>query len=278
MLQVVTHSGSSISLVDLLGVIATALAVLAASRAALLAAWRKTAGRGLHARRCLRKRAANYDVSFFSAVLGAHATKRRQGDLTEWVWVDDLYYVQAVSDLDGSVFRWAVTTRRQRFRPRFVMAALSGNPIAVTLNKTRFSELGSTVEQVHGGLGARRWSYSEQHYFGNPGNYQRFFAAISDTAWARTGDVVAMSKALAERAAKRGGASTVVDREPMRTFRVESAPNTYGEAAPRWASFPDHFSVGPDQDHIRVIATAGRLAEWKSRRQVKKLRKGGGYG
>lgn len=71
-----------------------------------------------------------------------------------------------------------LTTSSRLFRPR-----VSIGPHRITLGKTPLAALPSPNVENSGPwfeLGARRFSYAEEHYFGNPGGYLRWAVGMSD--------------------------------------------------------------------------------------------------
>nr|WP_159398135.1 ETEC_3214 domain-containing protein [Streptomyces violaceoruber] len=73
---------------------------------------------------------------------------------------------------------YSLTTRSRLFRPR-----VSIGPHRITLGKTALAALPSPNVEDSGPwfeLGARRFSYAEEHYFGNPGGYLRWVVGMSD--------------------------------------------------------------------------------------------------
>ncbi|MFD9857421.1 ETEC_3214 domain-containing protein [[Kitasatospora] papulosa] len=76
------------------------------------------------------------------------------------------------------VLMYSLTTRSRLFRPR-----MSVGPYRVTLGRTPLAALSDPDLDASGPwheLGARRFSYAEQHYFGNPGGYLYWAVGVSD--------------------------------------------------------------------------------------------------
>ena len=123
---------------------------------------------------------------------------------TECFFIDRDYYVQTISDHDDTVVAFSVTTRNRRFAPRFraiprpslwqrLRWRLRGEEsywefFELRLGHTRFSDvmkrtgLGYSLPELRPSLGARTYSYSEVHYFGNPGYYQHYVFTASSVA------------------------------------------------------------------------------------------------
>ena len=209
-------------------------------------AWRRTLGRRRAARRKVEALSASVTEEWFRSILGPPTMARRDDSFTEKVWVDPLFYVQAVIDDAEQVIQWAVTSRDLRFRPTF--GGEHRRPFTVQLHKTSFSELDAAtgVSAVHG---ARRGGYWEQHYWGNPGAYQNFVFAVTDAAPSIAdadlytvicavnpfeGDALALQAVL-----------DLLERERI-------SPNTYGETIPN-GPWSESFPPGADLDHVRVV-------------------------
>uniref|UniRef100_A0AAU1ICH3 Uncharacterized protein n=1 Tax=Streptomyces sp. NBC_00180 TaxID=2903632 RepID=A0AAU1ICH3_9ACTN len=79
---------------------------------------------------------------------------------------------------DGEVLMHSRTTHSRLFRPRVAFG-----PYRITLGRTRLTALPATAPEDFGpwpAVGARRFSYAEQHYFGNPGGYLHWVVGVSD--------------------------------------------------------------------------------------------------
>ncbi len=104
----------------------------------------------------------------------------------EYVFIDENFYVQAITDSNKKTLSYAVTSRKEDFNPSFEMPIL----FKVSLNKTPFSEyLSSSEDRYHPQVcfqfvGAHTpIYYFEKSYFGNPGNYLYYLVGLSDIAW-----------------------------------------------------------------------------------------------
>jgi hypothetical protein len=130
-----------------------------------------------------------------------------QHEFVEALWVDPLFYAQTLSDEDGTVVGFSVTTRVRRFAPRF--AAPRPVPTRVwlierltagrrqvralahvRLGRTRFSDVLRTdwgPPKVRSLVGARYFAYSEAWSFGNPGHYSDYVCSTNMAS--RVGDI-----------------------------------------------------------------------------------------
>ncbi|MFP5319540.1 MAG: ETEC_3214 domain-containing protein [Acidimicrobiia bacterium] len=261
----------SIGLIDVFGAAASALVVVGTLRAFGARLWLRTFGRYRHAIQKVVKLAANYQVDFFSSILGPPAMKttaRRIPPLTEWIWVDPLFFVQAVTDNEGTIVRWAVTSRDKRFRPTFVVP---GTP-PITLNETPFSGVDdNAVHEVEGWLAAHQGFYGERLYFGYPGSYQTFFLAISPTGYSEhvfTRQVGSMLSTPGN--SLNSAAVTAALSDPdVRKFRAVAPPNTYGEASLAWGGDP--FTIGPDHDSVIVLLRPAQSERIRRRQRLARV-------
>lgn len=95
-------------------------------------------------------------------------------------------FVAAYVDADGKVLAYSVTSPNTKINPSIVFPSMSSDTDADTeiiLGKTRFSDLDKLIGlpfDIAGNCGARRISYDEQYYFGNPGNYQYYIFSFND--------------------------------------------------------------------------------------------------
>ena len=119
---------------SIVAAVATILGIVGPGRA-----WfNRTVGRRFDLYRRFERLGVGAHQSFFETVIGEGPAIRRKvtadlpdytGDdvehcmityhLTEALWVDPLFYAQTLSDEDGTVLGFSVTTRVKRFAPRF---------------------------------------------------------------------------------------------------------------------------------------------------------------
>lgn len=100
----------------------------------------------------------------------------------EYVFVDEAYYIQAVTDNNEKVISYAITSRNNNFNPTFKKGGL----FEVSLNKTTFSDFApeSTNRACYRFLGAHTpQNYYEEVFFGNPGHYLTYLIGVSNIAW-----------------------------------------------------------------------------------------------
>lgn len=97
-------------------------------------------------------------------------------ELTVRTWpLGLLGYLVTWCNEHDEVLMYSLTTRSRLFRPR-----VSIGPHRITLGKTSLAALPEPGGGPWHELGARRFSYAEEHYFGNPGGYLSWAVGMSD--------------------------------------------------------------------------------------------------
>jgi len=153
-------------------------------------------------------------IGYISEVLGSPAiiNSNKDGTKKEYVFVNKFFYLQAITRADGYTLSVAVTSRDKSFQPSFSAHGYTDkitiNPSykedvgdqetdfknlikivkgkGIVLNKTTFSDVTSAEALKEGyticraRIGANRFSYSEETYLANPGNYQTIIIASND--------------------------------------------------------------------------------------------------
>ena len=110
--------------------------------------------------------------------------------LTELIWVDRLFFVQAMTDNNDVVLGYAVTTRHPKFRPAFSAPLGVARPrwlwsadqafFRIKLGKTKFSQISGEhvrLPKVWITGGASWADYSEQYDFARPGGFAEYVCA-----------------------------------------------------------------------------------------------------
>jgi hypothetical protein len=91
--------------------------------------YRRTLGRRSDYTARVQRLGAGAHLSFFTSVIGEPPAIRRTATrphdqygrpFREAIYIDPLFYVQAIVDQDETVLSFAVTTRDKRFRPGFL--------------------------------------------------------------------------------------------------------------------------------------------------------------
>ncbi|HEY7118038.1 MAG TPA: ETEC_3214 domain-containing protein [Tepidisphaeraceae bacterium] len=252
-----------------LGVIAAVVTILGVLIGLLLSPIRRIWRRATRHRRlndALRGLSCGRQLQTFTNALGQEPDYRWQEDNgTLALYVLDDVYVQAATDRHGNVSRFDITTRSQRFTPRLSM----GNAGDVILGRTTYGELPEGLANgVLAWVGARRWSYAEAYYFGNPGYYQTWVVASNDAgvpgASPQLPQVIEALNAPGELVATFGSFRPREERvpppddmphcwytrPPIAAFRAETAFNTLSVSG---RHLPPDPNPGPDHDHVRVF-------------------------
>lgn len=279
---------STTDLATVIGGVGAALVIAGAARELL----RRTVARRRLRYRALRRLGTGAQLDFFTSTLGEPPTIKRRREIsmknysdeppsvedvefTECFFVESDHVVQALVDAEGTVLAFSVSATSRRFRPTlhaprtwpirrrlFLRLRHRWRPlIAVTLHRTKFdravpSERDNAPDEryarVRAWMGARAWSYSEAHSFGNPGFYGDYILTSSSAAPARRIDyeaLMAVSTGFDE--SFDDGTHSV---SPLgRRFRRRSVVTTWTVL-----SFPmtlDDYSVGfgPHEDEIRTL-------------------------
>jgi len=158
--------------------------------------------------------APGLQIGYIFEVLGSPAitNSNKDGTKKEYIFVNKFFYLQAITRTDGYILSVAVTSRDKSFQPSFSAHGYTDkitiNPNykenindseldiksllnikkgkEIVLNKTTFLDVtsvealkeGHTLCRAH--IGANRFSYSEETYLANPGNYQTMIVALND--------------------------------------------------------------------------------------------------
>ena len=230
-------------------------------------AWRHGPGRRRFAEARINRLANNYQHSRFVDVLGEPAIRETlPADADDSPddqstapgvtyrrshFVDPLFFVTAIADRSDSVVSWSVTTRSARFRPRI------GGPFpgrVVRLNSTPYSRFGTPSDhRIY--IGARRFSYSETHWFGNPGEYQWYVLAHNDAGPGQF-EFFDLERGLISRRKESGVQMTLEQAKAEMWYQAQtedirrsSAFNTFGCALDLRV-----VAIGPDLDAVRLFA------------------------
>lgn len=266
-----------------LGIVVAAITILAAFRG-----WyRRTVGRRHDLSMRIARLGTGAQLDFFTAVLGEPPAMRRSvtwkatkfddrglGHKIDNVGHESVYwtrlaYVQTLTDADGTVIAFSVTTRHWRFRPRFQCPGGSALPptwwdrnvrrrsyhyvpgFNIRLGKSRLVGLGE-IEQAGATRGARRVNYWERHYYGNPGHYQTYIFAVSDAGIDTPN--APMQGLFAERPDPRwncdGG---VLPGEEVDAYRRLARINTICILGPALIAEDYPLTIGADADAVRTL-------------------------
>ena len=222
----------------------------------------------------LRRLSCNMQLSYLEYVLGVPAFRRNDEWGTVYIWTEPEYYIQAlVRDEVTAVL--SITTRTRRFKPTLFkghIISLDGESLQVRVGKTTFSRLPGGPQGIRGFVGARRWSYSELYYYGNPGNYQYYIYSLNDAgfigrkSWPLIHEVAAKMDvslgALAPSGRQDSDVSQFLSQPKVIQARRRARLNTMTTTAPFMdlAELPSDFEFGPDYDYVRLVQRSQSLA------------------
>ncbi|MBU0999029.1 hypothetical protein KKG24_01840 [Patescibacteria group bacterium] len=204
----------------------------------------------------------------------------------EYIFGSQNYYVQALTNTQNKVIAYAVTTRDENFNPIITILQNAGytkdgiNKMATTnikLGKDTFSSLNRDPDNIYldkpdnifATVGARRFYYQEEYYFGNPGNYQSYFFVINDGGLE---NYDSLPSAMFDFDNKKLDPS---DPEIVE-FRNNSVFNTFQITSPGegWNNKElRKYMAGPDYDQMRVIPESVLNSKYSKEEQLKNINK-----
>ncbi|MET8184041.1 ETEC_3214 domain-containing protein [Streptomyces sp. NPDC005336] len=163
---------------------------------------------------------------------------QRHVELTVRTWpLGTMGFLVTWCNEDDEVLMYGLTTCSRLLRP-----TLSVGPYEVRLGRTRLSALPVTQPDDEGPwpeLGARRFSYAEQHFFGNPGGYRTWVVGVSDTGVPAEAPIDCSSWGPEELAAYR-------ERAIINSVLVTgSTPIDLSTVMP--------YGIAPDHDRVRLL-------------------------
>ncbi len=172
-------ASGQVSLTDVLGLASTTAGLLALGYTAWRSAgrvWSRTVGSRRTVARQLDGIACGVTLGYLQARLGSPAFRRPCFDLVELTWrLPHVWFCGLVAD--DSLLAFAITVTDPRFG--YDCRHLTFGLLPVRLGRdplaTAPDPVGTTVS-----IGARRFYVTDEHYFGNPGAYQRYLLAHND--------------------------------------------------------------------------------------------------
>lgn len=197
--------------------------------------------------------AASVHIGYFTERLGSPVfVNTSDAGAKEYVFVNKYFYVQAITDTEGQVQRYAVTTRDKEFNPSFKL--FDGQEIV--LGKSHFSDI--ECGKITSLWGAHDFHYDEEFYFGNPGNYQSFFFALNESGYPgiehEDDDNFAFPIEIES-------TKPSCDDGAVQKFRKKAIINTYAVTAP-YVGFSEEsdeeatslgFGIGPNYNQVRIL-------------------------
>jgi hypothetical protein len=246
-----------IVLLGLFVVLLSSLITISTGTSILIKWYHSTLGRKRALAKSLNRLSAGVSIGYFQNILGPAAFERTVNSLFEHVFVNPLFYVQAISK-ERTVVSFSVTTRRRWFNPALKLGpySLTGEVVSVRLGKTRFAEMDSFAKpkEIGCSVGRRRFEYHEEFYFGNPGNYQEFVLSVNDAGFRHHPFISSL-------------APLSLDDPAVESFRREAVINTYTITAPLVsANDLKGISRGPSYDQVRVLDGYAGVSKGELRR------------
>lgn len=195
---------------------------------------------------------AAISISKFQEMLGAPLFLRKSGVYEEYVFKRQGYWVQAITDNQGAVALYAVTSCDDTFKP-----LIRNNPAgkSIQLRETTFKEVydGGEPELHYFVSGATANSYLiEEAYLANPGNYQTIFWGYNDACsneWDEEIGLAELGSYLMEHGSRIDTKQSVID-----NFRSRNTFNTFAVSAPLVDAreILNQFQIGIDRIQVRV--------------------------
>jgi hypothetical protein len=218
-----------IILLGVLVVLLSSLITITGGISVLYKFYRSSLGYKRARRLDLRRLSAGVNINYFREILGSPVFVNVKEDKRESVFVNKHFYVQAIADLTESVLAFSVTTRSSRFNPVLKLGPYSASRevLHVRLGRTKFAALDSFAKltSIFSSLGARRFHYHEEYYFGNPGDYQTFIFGVNDAGCCPWSGFGRWGSALRPRPTVSDGWNNIEEPE-VQSFRREAVINT----------------------------------------------------
>ncbi|MFY9484718.1 MAG: ETEC_3214 domain-containing protein [Patescibacteria group bacterium] len=202
---------------------------------------------------------AGQSTEFFKEKLGlskeTHNIKIKDKNYIENNFVNENYFATTISNQEGEVKFFSITTRKINFNPKLKLPSLMKGLNELTLGKTKFSELGYSTnlneikfvddfddpknqfaDFYSYDVGPRSFNYYERYYLGFMGDYKTFFFGFNDNGAGSPGiDVYDES-------------NFDPSKEKIKNFKLLTIINTYGEADLDFANLPSNFHFGTSTD------------------------------
>lgn len=178
----------------------------------------------------------------------------------EYIFVNKFYYVDALTDLNGNVTQFAVTTRDRAFNPRFLTPSysLNGDHFDITLGKSKFKDLPQESDKVRGCVGAHNWYYFEEYYLGNPSNYQTYAFGFNMSGYESDKSLDLIGEYLNAISSTncppyKNFDERKVNMNALEYWRDNVVVNTYLITAPSYHVFPNNLGIGVYYNQVRTL-------------------------
>lgn len=205
---------------------------------------------------------ATYESKFGQPVF---MNKNQPQNSTEYVFVGTYYYLDAVTDQNGMVLYFAVTTRSKTFNPVFKSPGYPQNVpnFKLTLGVTTFStlpgtDINGTTQYLAGCEGARSFAYMEMDYLGNPGDYESFGFGVNSAGFYDTKidtSIFSSNQNYCSGISTLNGGDTQQAQQALQSFRSQEIINTYAVSAPA-VTISDYIvngNLGVNPDQVRTL-------------------------
>ncbi len=202
---------------------------------------------------------ADVHIDYFKDLIGASVfIDEVEGDMIEYIFVHDFFYVQAFTNSKNKVIAYSVTTRSKDFNPELTLGPYSvdNNAVTVKLGITKFSELNKLDTKpgdIFTYLGAHTFYYSEEYYFGNPGNYQTFYFTLNQSGYM---GIEYESDKFFEYPPYLGDKEVSINDPEIKQFRENAIINTYTVSSTSelfHRDFIGSLECGPHYHTVRVL-------------------------
>lgn len=201
---------------------------------------------------------AGINVGIFIEKFGSPTfkTKKENTDIYEYIFLDDkYYYLQVLTDSEGTVLAYSITTRDENFNPVILIPSQKNK---VVLGKTKFIDLGEP-DKIISRLGVHDFYYSESYYYGNPGFYQTYYFTQNEMGYINK--INTDSQNFHDFDFERDDMGKIKDDmkssdDDIAYFRENSVVNTFTVAAPLISlnsDLSESIQFGPDKYMVRVI-------------------------
>lgn len=167
-------------------------------------------------------------IGKFEELLGQPIiVKQVDKDKRVYIFANPYYFVQAETDHIGQVLAFAVTSRKEDFKPKFSMqnpSNITGIPNTdITLNESTFYSInGKTNYECDALIAPRSYIYSEAQYLGGQSEYQSIFVAINSAGNMPAGELVAVLPTLEDNAQNCKSPDAEYRNLPINTFMLST--------------------------------------------------------
>jgi hypothetical protein len=208
----------------------------------------------------LYKLAPDTNIAYFEKILGNPVFINEKSDnkkldepiQKEFIFINKYYLIQAITGKNDKVLAYSITAESQDDPPVFIFWQ-GTTDIKINLGMSSFSMLSGEPVRARLNCGARRGSYNEEYYFGNPGYYLTYIFSINDIA-----DTI---PSLCDEEFLHGDVGVDysndneidITNEKIQKFRKESAINTITITSPFTIGKDLLFEPGPNKDQIRLL-------------------------